>query len=44
MLRSTLKQEVPDTAWVDLQIDSERRAETLSLDEFVALANYPFKD
>jgi 16S rRNA (adenine1518-N6/adenine1519-N6)-dimethyltransferase len=44
MLRSTLKQEVPDTAWVDLQIDSERRAETLSLDEFVALANYPFRD
>jgi 16S rRNA (adenine1518-N6/adenine1519-N6)-dimethyltransferase len=44
MLRSTLKQEVPETAWVDLQIDSERRAETLSLDEFVALANYPFKD
>jgi 16S rRNA (adenine1518-N6/adenine1519-N6)-dimethyltransferase len=44
MLRSTLKQEVPDTAWVDLQINSERRAETLSLDEFVALANYPFRD
>lgn len=44
MLRSTLKGEIPEQAWMDLQIDPERRAETLSLEEFVALANYPFKD
>lgn len=41
MLRSTLKHELPEAAWTALKIDPQRRAETLSLEEFVALANYP---
>jgi 16S rRNA (adenine1518-N6/adenine1519-N6)-dimethyltransferase len=41
MLRSTLKGELPESAWETLGINPERRAETLSLEEFVALANYP---
>ena len=39
MLRSTLKGVIPETTLIKLGIDPTRRAETLTLDEFVGLAN-----
>ncbi len=39
MLRSTLKGMVPESLFARLGIDASRRAETLTLEEFVALAN-----
>lgn len=39
MLRSTLRGHVPEAVLVKLDIDSGRRAETLTLEEFVGLSN-----
>ncbi len=39
MLRSTLKGMIPETTLIKLGIDPTRRAETLTLDEFVGLSN-----
>ena len=39
MLRSTLKGMIPETTLIKLDIDPTRRAETLTLDEFVGLSN-----
>ncbi|MBU6504639.1 MAG: 16S rRNA (adenine(1518)-N(6)/adenine(1519)-N(6))-dimethyltransferase RsmA [Betaproteobacteria bacterium] len=39
MLRSTLKGHVPEAVFARLGIDTARRAETLTLDEFVGLSN-----
>ena len=39
MLRSTLKGQVPEAVFAKLGIDSGRRAETLTLEEFVGLSN-----
>ncbi|MDE2260213.1 MAG: 16S rRNA (adenine(1518)-N(6)/adenine(1519)-N(6))-dimethyltransferase RsmA [Betaproteobacteria bacterium] len=39
MLRSTLKGLIPETTLIKLDIDPTRRAETLTLDEFVGIAN-----
>ena len=39
MLRSTLKGMIPESTLVKLDIDPTRRAETLTLEEFVGLAN-----
>jgi 16S rRNA (adenine1518-N6/adenine1519-N6)-dimethyltransferase len=39
MLRSTLKGLVPETVFLKQDIDPTRRAETLTLDEFVGIAN-----
>ncbi|MBU6468359.1 MAG: 16S rRNA (adenine(1518)-N(6)/adenine(1519)-N(6))-dimethyltransferase RsmA [Betaproteobacteria bacterium] len=40
MLRSTLKNWINAEQWSELSINPERRAETLSLEEFVRLSNY----
>ncbi|HQT81132.1 MAG: hypothetical protein B7Z60_02820 [Ferrovum sp. 37-45-19] len=40
MLRSTLKGWVSDHQWRELGMDSQRRAETLSLEEFINMSNY----
>ncbi|MCC6067938.1 16S rRNA (adenine(1518)-N(6)/adenine(1519)-N(6))-dimethyltransferase RsmA [Ferrovum sp. PN-J185] len=40
MLRSTLKKWVNESQWEQLAIDPQRRAETLSVDDFVKIANF----
>lgn len=40
MLRSTLKKWVKEDQWEQLAIDPQRRAETLSVDEFIKLSNF----
>ncbi len=37
---SGLKQGIPDEAWKTLNIDPQKRAENLTVEEFVNLSNY----